>query len=172
MFIIHKISCKDQLMFIIHKISCNNTWQGLQSSQVMSLNLLSTSFGSMASFSGTLLKNILHITWYTRRTQCMPPPSGIIGSSSPQYISTFEEEFILEDFQNNRTQAVWKANYTLMLLSQNTFPVIQTPSQSLDRLRCQPNTGQEQCSSSSKPGVIESFIVDQKDISIFLHQHF
>ena len=157
MFIIHKISCKDQLMFIIHKISCNNTWQGLQSSQVMSLNLLSTSFGSMASFSGTLLKNILHITWYTRRTQCMPPPSGIIGSSSPQYISTFEEEFILGDFQNNRTQAVWKANYTLMLLSQNTFPVIQTPSQSLYWLRCQPNTGQEQCSSSSKSGVIESF---------------
>ena len=126
----------------------------------------------MASFSGTLLKNILHITWYTRRTQCMPPPSGIIGSSSPQYISTFEEEFILEDFQNNRTQAVWKANYTLMLLSQNTFPVIQTPSQSLYRLRCQPNTGQEQCSSSSKSGVIESFIVKSKWSINILYQHF
>ena len=52
------------------------------------LNCLSTSIGSVVSFLDTLLKKILHLTWYTRRT----PVASVyattlrisIGSSTPQ----------------------------------------------------------------------------------------
>ena len=52
------------------------------------LSCLSTSIGSVVSFLDTLLKRILHLTWYTRRT----PVASVyattlthsIGSSTPQ----------------------------------------------------------------------------------------
>ena len=128
-----------------------------------SLNCLSTSFqpplGPWLLFWHTVKKYPSHYMIYQKNTGYAATLRHSIGSSSPQYSpSCLEARYFylwrvhsIGHFHNSsRCCLKWKTNYTfLMLLSQHAFPVIQTPSQSLDRLRCQPNTGQEQCSSSS-----------------------
>ena len=150
-----------------------------------SLNCLSTSFqpplGQQLLLLDTLLKNILH---YTRRTPVAPVYAATlrhsIGSSSPQYSpSCLEARYFylwrvhsIGHFHNS-SRCCLKENqlHHLDAPSPNMLFLLQTPSHSMDLQRW-PSTQVNSIARNHHKKVWFNLPFDQKDISIFLHQHF
>ena len=123
-------SAATQLMFNHTQRSAPTTLEtGLQSSQVVSQPPL----GQWLLFLDTLLKIILHLTWYTRRTPVAPVYAATlrhsIGSSTPpcspsclkaRHFHLWRVHSI-GHFHNNAAGAAWKkTNYTTLML---LFPI-------------------------------------------------